>query len=102
MQSSASLCLHLLDKLAVDICAPVADAAVAAHAAHFAHTMHVPRVPRRCAQGVRRLGRDPCVILPAAAQVRQHPLKARARVREHVGGLASWCAACSVDCMVYK
>ena len=94
MQSSASLCLHLLDKLAVDICAPVADAAVAAHAAaHFAHTMHVPRVPRRCAQRVRRLGRDPCVILPAAAQVRQHPLEARARFREHGCALASRCAA---------
>ena len=103
VQTSAALCLHLLDKLAVDVCAPIAYAAhipdaahravAAAHAAHFAHTMHVPRVPRRCAQGVRRLGRDPRVILPAAAQVRQHPLKARARVREHVGGLASWCAA---------
>ena len=98
MQTIASLCLHLLHKLAVDICAPVADAAVAAYAAaHFAHTMHVPRVPRGGAQRMRRLGRDPRVILPAAAQVRQHPLEARARFREHVAGVA-W--RCAVRCVL--
>lgn len=105
--TSGFLCLHLLHKLPVDIFAPIAHAARilpasatavahAAHAAHFAHTMHVPRVPRRCAQGVRRLGRNPRVILPAAAQVRQYPLEAGARFREHVAGFAWRCAVRSV------